>query len=134
MKNTVAAIAVLLAGIAWAQDEDLGNGLPAGNEEILSSPYDPNAFSCEGQDYGYYADVASGCEIFHICLPIEDNEANIIEFAKWSFFCPNQTVFDQQTLTCNHPGNAFPCEESPSLFGAVEFGKIEEDYKSDKSL
>jgi len=64
MKNTVAAIAVLLAGIAWAQDEDLGNGLPAGNEEILSRSYDPNAFSCEGQDYGYYADVASGCEVF----------------------------------------------------------------------
>ena len=63
MKYTVAAIAVLVAGIAWAQDEDLGNGLPAGSEDILSAPYDPNAFSCEGQDYGYYADVASGCEV-----------------------------------------------------------------------
>ena len=40
------------------------------------------------------------------------------------------TVFDQQTLTCNFPEDAFPCQESPSLYGQVEFGKIEEysDY------
>jgi hypothetical protein len=128
--TTVTFLAILVAGIVWAQDEEVvGNGLPAGNEEVLSRSYDQTAFSCEGQAYGYYADVDSGCEIFHICLPIEDNEGQVIEYAKWSFFCGNQTVFDQQTLTCNHPENALPCEESPSLYGAVEFGKIEEgDY------
>ena len=30
---------------------------------LFFSPYDPESFSCEGQDYGYYADVASGCEV-----------------------------------------------------------------------
>merc|ERR1712243_525890 len=102
--------------------QDTGNGLPAGAEEVLSGPYDPNAFSCEGQDYGYYADVARGCEIFHICLPIQDSEATVIEYAKWSFFCPSQTVFDQQSLTCNHPDNAFPCEESPPSTGLSSSG------------
>lgn len=34
----------------------------------------------------------------------------------------------QETLTCNFPDAAFPCEESPSLYGAVEFGKIPDDY------
>ena len=67
-------------------------------------------------------------QVFHICLPIEDNEGQVIETAKWSFFCGNATVFDQETLTCNHPEDAFPCEESPSLYGAVEFGKIDSDY------
>ena len=68
-------------------------------------------------------------QVFHICLPIQDNDGNIIETAKWSFFCGNATVFDQQTLTCNYPEDAFPCEESPSLYGAVEFGKIpDSDY------
>ena len=67
-------------------------GLPAGYEDILSRlpnywavhknqnvcfliwgkkiildshlrPYNPDSFSCEGQDYGYYADVESGCEV-----------------------------------------------------------------------
>merc|ERR1712014_464267 len=75
---------------------------PAGHEEILAYPY-VDSFSCEGQAYGYYADVDSGCQVFHICLPIEDNEGQVIETAKWSFFCGNATVFDQQTLTCNHP-------------------------------
>merc|ERR1712025_730344 len=32
------------------------------------------------------------------------------------------------SLTNNHPEDAFPCQESPSLYGAVEFGKIESDY------
>ena len=32
---------------------------------------------------------------------------------------PSGTVFDQQTLTCNFPEDAFPCEESPSLYGQV---------------
>jgi len=92
------------------------------------SPYDPNAFSCEGQDYGYYADVASGCEIFHICLPIQDNDGLVTSTAKYSFFCGNGTVFDQQALVCNHADDAFPCEESPSLFGSVPFGEVLEDY------
>merc|ERR1712029_184146 len=106
--------------------EDSGS-LPAGSEDILDSPYS-DTFSCVGQGYGYYADVQSGCQVFHICLPIEDNEGAVIETAKWSFFCGNGTVFDQETLTCNFPDNAFPCEESPSLYGAVEFGKIPDDY------
>ena len=69
-------------------------------------------------------------QVFHICLPIQDNDGNIIETAKWSFFCGNATVFDQQTLTCNHPEDAFPCEESPSLYGDVQFGLVEDgdDY------
>ena len=93
--------------------------------------YNPDSFSCEGQDYGYYADVESGCEvsfvfskpqrwdcsfflvlrtntrtglikqvtpaqIFHICLPIQDNDGIVTSTAKYSFFCGNGTVFDQQ--------------------------------------
>ena len=30
---------------------------------ILLRPYNPDSFSCEGQDYGYYADVESACEV-----------------------------------------------------------------------
>merc|ERR550525_896318 len=111
-----------------ASSSQEGSGsLPAGSEDILQTPYS-DTFSCEVQGYGYYADVQSGCQVFHICLPIEDNEGAVIETAKWSFFCGNGTVFDQETLTSNFPDNAFPCEESPSLYGAVEFGKIPDDY------
>ena len=74
----------------------------------------------------YYADIDNNCEIFHICLPIEDDLGAVIETAQWSFVCGNGTIFDQQTLTCNYPTDAFPCEEAAALYGAVEFGKIEE--------
>merc|ERR1711981_1259788 len=122
-KTVMARLAVVAMAVAVAVgQEGSGVGLPAGSEDILSGPYDPDAFSCEGQDYCYYADVASGCEIFHICLPIQDNDGLVTSTAKYSFFCGNGTVFDQQALVCNHADDAFPCEESPSLFGSVPFG------------
>ena len=68
-------------------------------------------------------------QIFHICLPIQDNDGLVTSTAKYSFFCGNGTVFDQQALVCNHADDAFPCEESPSLFNSVPFGEVlEEDY------
>merc|ERR1712210_202943 len=124
-KTVMARLAVVAMAVA---QEGSGVGLPAGHEDILTNPYDPESFSCEGQDYGYYADVASGCEIFHICLPIQDNEGIVTSTAKYSFFCGNGTVFDQQALVCNHADDAFPCEESPSLYGSVPFGEVLEDY------
>ena len=30
---------------------------------ILCRPYNPDSFNCDGQDYGYYADVESACEV-----------------------------------------------------------------------
>merc|ERR1711874_465078 len=122
------AVVAMVVAVAVAQDEGSGVGLPAGHGDILSNPYDPESFSCEGQDYGYYADVESNCEIFHICLPIQDNDGIVTSTAKYSFFCGNGTVFDQQALVCNHADDAFPCEESPSLYGAVPFGEVLQDY------
>eukprot|EP00091_Calanus_sinicus_P002167 TRINITY_DN1220_c0_g2_i2.p1 TRINITY_DN1220_c0_g2~~TRINITY_DN1220_c0_g2_i2.p1 ORF type:complete len:153 (+),score=20.28 TRINITY_DN1220_c0_g2_i2:106-564(+) len=108
------SVSALVMGLVLSQE---GSGsLPAGHEEILAYPY-ADSFSCEGQAYGYYADVDSGCQVFHICLPIEDNEGQVIETAKWSFFCGNATVFDQQTLTCNFPEDAFPVKSHPACTG-----------------
>ena len=45
------------------------------------------SFSCDGRAYGYYADPATNCQVFHICLGEQD--------IKWSFLCPNQTIFNQ---------------------------------------
>ena len=52
---------LLGAGLVLSQE---GSGsLPAGQEEILQYPY-TDTFSCEGQGYGYYADVDSGCQVW----------------------------------------------------------------------
>ena len=45
------------------------------------------SFSCVGRAYGYYADPSTNCQVFHICLGDGD--------IKWSFLCPNQTIFNQ---------------------------------------
>ena len=104
-----------------------GYEFPDAAEDFLSAPVQ-QGFSCEARPYGYYADVANNCEVFHICLPLEDAGGNVIDYAQWSFVCGNQTIFDQQTLTCNYPTDAFPCEEAETLYGAVEFGRVD-DYE-----
>ena len=58
--STALAVSSLVLGLVLSQE---GSGsLPAGHEEILASPY-VDSFSCEGQAYGYYADVDSGCQV-----------------------------------------------------------------------
>ena len=60
MYSLVISISALFLGIVLSQE---GSGsLPAGHEEILAYPY-VDSFSCEGQAYGYYADVESGCQV-----------------------------------------------------------------------
>ena len=77
---------------------------------------------CKDGGYGYFADVNNACKI---CLLV-DGSLDCVD--QYSFVFGEGTQFDQQTLTCNFPEDAFPCEESPSLYGVVEFGKIPEDY------
>ncbi|KAL7293691.1 hypothetical protein TKK_0012767 [Trichogramma kaykai] len=48
-------------------------------------------FSCRGQRGGYYADLETNCQVFHIC----DNGRKI------SFLCPNGTIFQQSQLICD---------------------------------
>merc|ERR1712008_623156 len=110
-------------------DPNAIEGLPASAADLLDAPYD-DGFNCDQQDagYGYYADVNNGFKLFHICNPVYDNDGSPLRMDKYSFVCGEGTQFDQQTLTCNFPQDAFPCEESPSLYGFIEFGKIPEDY------
>ena len=55
-------------------------------QDLIEIPTDLS-FSCDGRAYGYYADPATNCQVFHICLGERD--------IKWSFLCPNQTIFNQ---------------------------------------
>ena len=123
-----AKCAVLLACVAGylalpQSPSDQSYQLPADGEGLLYSPLSL-AFSCEAREYGYYADVDNNCQIFHICLPLEDDAGAIIETAQWSFICGNGTIFDQSTLTCNYEQDSVPCAEAPSLYTTVEFGVI----------
>lgn len=64
------------------------------------------SFSCQQQPYpGYYADVETRCQIFHVCA---NNRT-------YDFICPNGTIFHQAYLVCVW-WNQFDCDSAPSLF------------------
>ena len=64
-------------------------GTPGQDYPILAEVPE-TAFSCEGRiEGGYYADVESQCQPFHICA----NDGSSL--AKFSFLCPNGTLFNQ---------------------------------------
>lgn len=44
---------------------------------------------------GYYADVETRCQVFHVCTNIPDAES-----IKASFLCPNGTIFNQEVFVC----------------------------------
>ena len=67
-------------------------GLVADSNSIRENIVDE--FTCDGRSYGYYADVANDCQLFHVCYPVAYPDGQE-EMLKWSFICPNQTIFDQ---------------------------------------
>ena len=87
------------------------------------------AFSCEGRSYGYYADVDMDCEVFHVCVPISDDYGTVQEINHYSFFCGNQTIFSQDTLTCARREDAFPCDQAEGYYDIInaEFGVVPEE-------
>merc|ERR1712243_189464 len=116
MLHLVSSLLLILSCVS-SQDYDYAEvdpnaieGLPASAADLLDAPFD------DGVNYE--------CKIFHVCVPVYDNEGGLLRMDKYSFICGEGTVFDQSTLTCNYPQDALPCEESPSLYGTVEFGKI----------
>ncbi|GAB0092297.1 uncharacterized protein DMENIID0001_072870 [Sergentomyia squamirostris] len=50
-------------------------------------------FSCRGRPAGYYADIETGCEIYHMCDGLG---------RQFSYACPNTTLFQQRMLICDH--------------------------------
>ena len=60
-----------------------------------------------------------------MCLPIEDADGNVVSTNHWTFLCSNGTIFDQQTLSCNHEEDALPCQEAPNFYDLVKFGETE---------
>ena len=83
-----------------------GNGVGSLEEAIPGIPGDDypifaevpeTSFLCDGQaDGGYYADPESECQAFHICA--NDGNGGL---TKYSFLCPNGTLFQQQYFVCD---------------------------------
>lgn len=55
--------------------------------------YEKTSFSCAGRPSGYYADIETGCQVYHMCDGLG---------RQFSYSCPNTTLFQQRMLICDH--------------------------------
>ena len=102
---------------AAASGEDMGlkmlmtsvPGTP-GEDYPIYAEAPETAFTCDGQvDGGYYADPEAECQVFHICTA--DGKGGL---AKYSFLCPNGTIFNQNYFICDWWFN-FDCAEAAAI-------------------
>ena len=73
---------------------------------------------------GYYADDEARCQVFHICTA--DGQGSL---AKYSFLCPNGTIFNQNYFICDWWFN-FDCSTAETLFSKNEEIAAERDSAS----
>lgn len=74
--------------------------LPANATAIRENISD--GFSCQNKSNGYYADPENDCQIFHVCHNVDygmTRRGRKMLVYRWSFICPEDTVFDQ---VCTH--------------------------------
>jgi len=85
-------------------------GIP-GEDYPIYSETPETAFACDSAiNGGYYADEEAECQVFHICTA--DGAGGL---AKYSFLCPNGTIFNQNYFICDWWFN-FDCSEAESLY------------------
>merc|ERR1719249_116677 len=85
-------------------------GVP-GEDYPIYAEVPESGFVCEGQvDGGYYSDPEAECQAFHICTA--DGAGGL---AKYSFLCPNGTLFNQNYFICDWWFN-FDCSTAEDLY------------------
>jgi len=91
--------------------EDTIPGTPGADYPIYAVPPE-TSFTCDGQvDGGYYGDPEAECQAFHIC----SNDGNS-GLSKFSFLCPNGTLFQQQYFVCDWWFNV-DCSTTEDFYG-----------------
>lgn len=113
MKFTIELVVIVVAVVtARTRSKREAYDLPDGAELIVGSI--KTTFECPAKN-GYFADVENECLIFHVCnvVTYPDGKTEIQQF---SFFCGNQTMFNQLSLTCAFPEEAVPCQNAPDFF------------------
>jgi len=70
-------------------------GEPGTDYPLYSAPPE-TSFVCDGYIDGYYADTEARCQVYHVCSSDGIGGSN-----KYTFLCPNGTVFNQQFFICD---------------------------------
>jgi len=128
------AIAVSVLSFAVAQEDplaDLAETIPGtpGEDYPIFSQVPETSFLCDGQvDGGYYADQESDCQAFHIC----SNNGNG-GLTKYSFLCPNGTLFNQEYFICDWWFNV-DCSLAESLYSLNDDIAAEREANNPENL
>ncbi|KAI4482282.1 hypothetical protein M0804_008833 [Polistes exclamans] len=98
-------------------------------------------FSCQGKVIGgYYADIETGCQMFHVCT-IGQKDLVSDEIMDIRFLCLNGTIFDQETRVCERVDEV-DCSKSEQFYNlnlelygnnAVTFGLHENEEEDNPS-
>merc|ERR1719367_590670 len=102
----------------------LQNAIPGvpGEDYPIFAEVPESGFTCDGQvDGGYYSDPEAECQAFHICTA--DGAGGL---AKYSFLCPNGTLFNQNYFICDWWFN-FDCSEAEDLYS------LNDEYAAERS-
>merc|ERR1712106_1274336 len=104
--------------------EEAVPGVP-GDDYPIFSDVPETSFLCDGQvDGGYYADPEAECQAFHICAG--DGTGGL---TKYSFLCPNGTLFQQQYFVCDWWFN-FDCSLAEQFYSLNEEVAAEREANS----
>ncbi|XP_066947023.1 uncharacterized protein [Macrobrachium rosenbergii] len=66
-------------------------------------------FSCDGKEFGYYSDVESNCQQYHVCNPVNFGNGHV-KYYKYSFSCSDTMRWDPTKKVCASPSTASPCQ------------------------
>ncbi|XP_075732627.1 U-scoloptoxin(01)-Cw1a-like [Rhipicephalus microplus] len=103
---------VMLAAVADTKGKRLAYELADGADLVVGRPV-AKTFRCRRN--GYFADVFNYCRVYHVCHQVRHADGSS-EMQHFSFFCGNQTIFNQLSLTCTYPEDAVPCRQAPNFF------------------
>merc|ERR1712244_157368 len=102
----------------------LQNAIPGvpGEDYPIYAEVPESGFTCDGQvDGGYYSDPEAECQVFHICTA--DGAGGL---SKYSFLCPNGTIFNQNYFICDWWFN-FDCSTAEDLYSLNDQYAAERD-------
>lgn len=113
---------IFFLGVAFSQDYDY----PMYSEANLPE----TKFTCSDKIHGgYYADIETGCQMYHICAR---DKFGYMRSQK--FLCGNGTVFDQRHMVCQDYRKVRSCKDSPKYYrnNAKLLELLEERLRSEK--
>merc|ERR1712123_494987 len=108
--NTLLALAIFAVVAAL---EEAIPGAPGEGYPIYAIPPE-TSFLSDGFIQGYYADPEAECQAFHICADL-----GLGDLIKYSFLCPNGTLFNQQYFICDWWFNV-DCSQAEDFYSLNE--------------